>query len=138
MQGEEVTKSANGNQTEVPSLGQPTNTKEGLTEESKSGIPTSDTEATFKGKSPKVPAEQEDGKRKENEKKSPTHGRPSEKVREGQKWNDRPRKQCGDHNDRFPKKHNNKSDLISQKESSDPVAIRKQVCTSPARRSSTT
>lgn len=127
MEGKEVTKSANGDQAEVPSIGQSTDTKEGLTEESKSEIQTNNTEAASNGKSPKSPAEQEDGKRKENEKKSPTHGRPSEKVREGQRWNDRPRKQYGDHNDRFPKRHNNRSNLTSQKESSDPVAIRKQV-----------
>ncbi|KAL8942788.1 MAG: hypothetical protein Q9216_001473 [Gyalolechia sp. 2 TL-2023] len=51
---------------------------------------------------------------------------PSERVKEGQKWNNRdrnarPRKDFKDY------KKNYISDLTSQKESSDPVAIRKQV-----------
>jgi len=63
--------------------------------------------------------------------------KPSERVREGQRWNDRPRK-YENKNDRKPYKYDNKhdqaqykknikSDLTSQHESSDPVAIRKQV-----------
>lgn len=64
----------------------------------------------------------------------------SQCVREGQTWNDRPRK-FDNQNDRKPYKYGNKhgraqykknikSDLTSQQESSDPVAIRKQVrCT---------
>lgn len=68
---------------------------------------------------------------------TPKHDRPSERVREGQKWNDRPRK-YENYSDRKPHKYdskhdraqykkNIKSDLTSQKASSDPVAIRKQV-----------
>ena len=55
---------------------------------------------------------------------------PSERVKEGQNWNNRDRNR--DHNSK-PKKNfqdykkNYKSDLTSQQESSDPVAIRKQV-----------
>lgn len=45
---------------------------------------------------------------------------PSKRVQEGQKWNNRDR-------DRPDHKKNIKSDLTSQEESSDPVAIRKQV-----------
>ena len=45
---------------------------------------------------------------------------PSKRVQEGQKWNDRNR-------ERKDYKKNIKSDLTSQEESSDPVAIRKQV-----------
>lgn len=45
---------------------------------------------------------------------------PSKRVQEGQRWNDRNR-------ERKDYKKNIKSDFTSQKESSDPVAIRKQV-----------
>ena len=45
---------------------------------------------------------------------------PSKRVQEGQRWNDRNR-------ERKDYKKNIKSDLTSQEESSDPVAIRKQV-----------
>lgn len=47
---------------------------------------------------------------------------PSKRVQEGQKWNNRDR-------DRVDYKKNIKSDLTSQEESSDPIAIRKQVKT---------
>lgn len=52
--------------------------------------------------------------------------KPSKRVREGQRWNERPRKYDNKH-ERTPFKKNYKSDLTSQEESSDPVAIRKQV-----------
>lgn len=52
--------------------------------------------------------------------------RPSSRVKQGQRWNDRDRNK---HNSDYKKewKKNNKSELISQKESNDPIAIRKQV-----------
>lgn len=66
-----------------------------------------------------------------------SHDKSSERVREGQRWNDRPRKfdnkndrkpyKYGNKHDRAQYKKNIKSDLTSQQESSDPVAIRKQV-----------
>lgn len=55
----------------------------------------------------------------ENESSNQT-GTTSKRVREGQKWNDRNR-------ERIDYTKNIKSDLTSQEESSDPVAIRKQV-----------
>jgi hypothetical protein len=64
-------------------------------------------------------------------------GKTSERVREGQRWNDRPRKfdnknsrkpyKYEKSHDRVQYKKNIKSDLTSQQESSDPAAIRKQV-----------
>ena len=50
----------------------------------------------------------------------------SKRVREGQRWNNRSTKYSNKH-DRASFKRNYKSDLTSQAESSDPVAIRKQV-----------
>ncbi|KAF6239410.1 hypothetical protein HO173_002672 [Letharia columbiana] len=127
MEVEEVTKPGSEDQVEVPSLGQSQDTIERLIEESKSESQTNGTEAASAGKSAKSPVEQEEKTRKEPEKESPSQDGPSKRVREGQKWNDRPRKQYGNPNDRPHKRHNNKSDLVSQQESSDPVAIRKQV-----------
>ena len=127
MEGEEVPKSTNGDQAAVSSLSQSQDTIEKLPQEPKSEDQTNDTEETSTAKSP---VKQEDKAREEFEKKSPTQTGPSKNVREGQKWNDRPRKFHSDQKQRPQKWHNNKSDLLSQKESSDPVAIRKQVRTS--------
>ncbi|KAI4133589.1 MAG: hypothetical protein LQ338_000101 [Usnochroma carphineum] len=56
---------------------------------------------------------------------------PSERVKEGQRWNNRDRHgqpgRPGAKDSKKPWKENYKSDLTSQEESSDPVAIRKQV-----------
>ena len=131
MEVEEATKPANEAQVETPSLGQSQDAIERLIEESKPESQTNGAEATSNGKSPERTVEQEDKKRKEPEREGSRPDGPSKRIREGQKWNDRPRKQYGNPNDRPHKRHNNKSDLVSQPESSDPVAIRKQVCTSP-------
>ena len=69
-------------------------------------------------------SEEEPGKTPAKESK--TDDKPSERVREGRKWNDRPRR-YNDKDDRTKYKRNNKSNLVSQEESSDPIAIRKQV-----------
>ena len=131
METEEATKPSNEDQSEVPSLDQSKNAIKNVIEESKAENQTNGTETASNGENPKSPVEQEDEKRKEPEKESPRRdGGPSKRVREGQKWNDRPRKHYGNQNDRPHKRHNNKADLVSQEESSDPVAIRKQVCTS--------
>ncbi|KAL9600057.1 MAG: hypothetical protein Q9219_003427 [cf. Caloplaca sp. 3 TL-2023] len=55
--------------------------------------------------------------------KDETKKEPSERVKEGQRWNNRDRSTRPKQN----YKENYKSDLTSQKESSDPMAIRKQV-----------
>lgn len=124
---EETTKPANGDQAEVPSLDQSQNAIERLIEESKPESQTNGAEAASTGKSPKSPVNLEEKVRQQSEKEGPREDGPSKRVREGQKWNDRPRKQYGSRNDRPHKRHNNKSDLVSQQESSDPDAIRKQV-----------
>lgn len=67
-----------------------------------------------------------ENKNKSAEKEPTTEDKPSQRVQEGQRWNDRPRR-FNNTNDRTIYKRNNKSDLTSQAESSDPVAIRKQV-----------
>lgn len=128
---EEATKPANGDQAEVPSLDQSQNAIERLIEESKPESQTNGAEAASTGKSPKSPVNLEEKVRQQSEKEGPREDGPSKRVREGQKWNDRPRKQYGSRNDRPHKRHNNKSDLVSQQESSDPDAIRKQVCFPP-------
>ena len=131
MATEEATKPSKEDQSEVPSLDQSKNAIENLIEESKAENQTNGTETAPNVKSPENPVEQEDKKRKESGKESPSRDDgPSKRVREGQKWNDRPRKHYGNQNERPYKRHNNKANLVSQEESSDPVAIRKQVCTS--------
>lgn len=128
MEVKEATKPASQDQAEVPSLDQSQDAIEKMIEEAKPESQTNGTEAASNGASPKSPLEHEEKMHKEPEKKSPKHDEPSKRVREGQKWNDRPRKQFGNQNDRPHKRHNNKSDLVSQPESRDPDAIRKQVC----------
>ncbi len=138
MEVEEATRSPNGDQAGVSSIGQSQDAIETLTEGSRPDSQTNGTEAALNGKSPKSPGEQEQHKKgKEPEKESPRLDGNSKRVREGQKWNDRPHKKYGNQYERPHKKHNNKSDLVSQQESSDPVAIRKQVCTSHLRYSFT-
>ena len=128
MGTEEATKPSNEDQSEVPSLDQSKNAIESLIEDSKAENQINGTERVSNAKSPKNSVEQEDKERKESGKESPRRDQgPSKRVREGQKWNDRPRKHYGNQNDRPYTRHNNKANLVSQEESSDPVAIRKQV-----------
>ena len=127
MEVEEATKPANGEQTGVPSLDQSQVTVEGSNDKFQLENQANSTEAASKGKSPKTQVKQEGEKRKDPKEEGPAQDGPSKRVREGQKWNDRPRKQYGNQDDRPRKRYNNKSDLVSQQESSDPVAIRKQV-----------
>ena len=131
MEVGEATKPANGDRAAVPSLDQSRGIIEQLAEEPNSEHQTNNPEVASNGKSPKSPAEQEDEKREEPGNENPREVGTSKRVREGQKWNDRPRKQYGNQSDHPHKRHNNKSDLVSQQESSDPVAIRKQVCNFP-------
>ena len=131
MDGEEATRPTNQDQAEVPSLDQSQDAIKKLIEEAKTESQTNGTEATSNGMSSKSPVEHQEKLQKDSEKESPRHDGPSKRVREGQKWNDRPRKQYGNQSDRPHKRHNNKSDLVSQQESRDPVAIRKQVCNFP-------
>lgn len=128
MEAEKAAEPANEDQAGAPSLDQSQGIIEKLIEESKPESQASGTEAVSNQKSPKSPVEQGGKKPKEPEKESPKQDGPSNRVREGQKWNDRSRKPHGNQNDRPHRRHNNKSDLLSQQASSDPVAIRKQVC----------
>lgn len=128
MEAEEVTNHANGDQAGVPSLDESQNAIERLIEESKPESQMNGNEAASTGKSSTSPVDGEEKTRQESEKEGPKQDEPTKRVREGQKWNDRPRKQYGNQNDRPHKRHNNKSDLVSRQESSDPDAIRKQVC----------
>lgn len=130
MEVEEATTPANGDQAGALLLDQSQDAIESLIEESKSERQMNGTDAASNGESPESPVKLEDKKRKETEKENPRQDGPSKRVREGQKWNDRPRIQYSNQSDRPHKRHNNKSDLVSQQESSDPAAIRKQVCTS--------
>ena len=128
---EEAIKPEDGDQAEAPSLEESPDKAEALTKDSQSEHDqTNPTEAGPTEKSSDISKNQEEkegDKHKQPEKETPAQGEPSKRVREGQRWNDRPRKQYGNQDDRPSKRHNNKSDLVSQKESSDPVAIRKQV-----------
>ncbi|KAL8714976.1 MAG: hypothetical protein Q9225_006461 [Loekoesia sp. 1 TL-2023] len=64
---------------------------------------------------------------KKDEKLDAEKKEPSERVKEGQRWNNRDRNGGRPRKDFQDYTKNYKSDLTSQKESSDPVAIRKQV-----------
>ncbi len=128
MTGEEAIKHTNGEQLETSPAGQLQDKTETSSGKSQPGTQTNSTEAASVGK---MPVEQDHKEGEEGEKQSPKQDGPSKKVREGQKWNDRPRKQYSNQKDHPHKRHNNRSNLESQQESSDPVAIRKQVCTSP-------
>ena len=127
MEVEGLKKLGNGDQAEASLIGQPPETCDKPNEGSNVEIQTDRTEKALLAENP---VGQQDKKREEPKIESPREDRPSKRVREGQRWNDRPRKQYGNQKDRPHKGHNNKSDLTSQQESSDPVAIRKQVCPS--------
>ena len=74
----------------------------------------------------KTLSDETEEKDKSPEKETSAEEKPSKRVQEGQKWNNRhPR--YNNKIDRAKYKNNIKSDLTSQIESSDPVAIRKQV-----------
>ena len=133
METEEATKPASADNEKVTS---PTDTKdaiEKLIEESKPAEQTNGTKETTNEEVSKK--EDTEDKSKEFKDEKSEQDQPSKRVQEGQKWNERPRNKDGFRNtDRpynkygnKPFKRNNKSDLTSQEESSDPVAIRKQV-----------
>lgn len=90
---------------------------------------TNGTSVTIEEKSPETRAMENP---RSPEKDTNADDRPTKRVREGQKWNDRSRYKYDNKHDRTQYKKNIKSDLTSQKESSDPDAIRKQVGTSHA------
>ena len=122
MEEEQANKLADGDQARASSLYNSQNTNEEYGEGAKmeSQMHRIDTASLAKSR-----VEQGDEKLEESERRQDS---PSERVQEGQRWNNRYRKQYGNQEDRPCKKHNNKADLVSQQESSDPFAIRKQVC----------
>jgi len=140
MEAAETVKPVHENKAEVPSLEGPQDAIEKPIEESRPEGHTNGTEETADDKSLKEKEpEKNSGKEPENSKQD----EPSERVKEGQRYNDRNRGGRGrgdrgirggrggrgNYQDRPFKKNNIKSDLTSQQESSDSVAIRKQVGT---------
>ena len=87
------------------------------------------------GTSEKISTEAENTSEKNGktlEAQAPTENAPSNRVEEGRKWNNRDQNKKSNFRPREYKdyRQNIKSDLTSQKESDDPVAIRKQVIAS--------
>ena len=125
MEAEEASKPMSGGTEETPYLSETSKAVEELIDDAKLAQQTNGTKHSEDEKNP------EDGNdnSKPSKEEEPRRDQPSKRVQEAQRYNNRPR---GDrHNNRphikkFDKK-NIKSDLESLQESSDPVAIRKQV-----------
>ena len=125
MEAEEATKPVSGATEETPSLSETTKAVEELIDEAR---PAEQTNGTKHFEDDKKPEDGDDNCKASND-EEPRQDQPSKRVQEGQRYNNRPR---GDRNNHrpYPKrfdKKNIKSDLTSLQESSDPVAIRKQV-----------
>lgn len=125
MEAKEAAKPMGGGTEETPSSSETSKAVEELIDEAKVAQQTNGTPSSEDGKKPE---DGNDNSKPSNE-EEPRRDQPSKRVQEGQRYNNRPR---GDRNNnrshlkKFDKK-NIKSDLESLKESSDPVAIRKQV-----------
>ena len=120
---ESTVQHTNGDEGAAPRADHIDNATEDLISNAKSEIQSNGKADVANAETSKEP-EEEPGKAPSKESK--TDHKPSERVREGRKWNDRPRR-YNDKDDRTKYKRNNKSNLVSQEESSDPIAIRKQV-----------
>ena len=125
MEAEEAAKPVSGTTEETPSLSETSKTVEELLEEAR---PVEQTNGTKPPEGDKNPENGDDNRKISND-EQPQQNQPSKRVQEGQRYNNRPR---GDrkHKTPYPRKfdqRNIKSDLTSLQESSDPVAIRKQV-----------
>jgi hypothetical protein len=133
METEEVIKSAVADSADVPSSTENKDAGGTSIDELKPAEEANGTKATIDEQLSQE-KEIEDNSKDPKDDKS-THDQPSKRVQEGQKWNDRHRNKDGTRNsdrsyNKFgnkPFRKNNKSDLTSQEESSDPIAIRKQV-----------
>ena len=133
METEEAMKPASADNEKVTSSTDTKDAIERLIEESEPAEQTNGTKETMNEEISKK--EDTEDKSKEFKDEKSGQGQPSKRVQEGQKWNERPRNKDGSRNsdrpyNRYgnkPFKRNNKSDLTAQEESSDPVAIRKQV-----------
>ena len=125
METEGATKPMHGSTEETPSLSETSKAVEELIDDAKAA---QETNGTKQSEDEKKPEDGNDNSKPSNE-EEPRQDQPSKRVQEAQRYNNRPR---GDRNNnrphvkRFDKK-NIKSDLESLQESSDPVAIRKQV-----------
>lgn len=125
MEAEEAAKPVSGVTEQTPSLSETSKAVEELVDEAR---PVEQTNAT-KHPNDDEKAENGDGVRKTSTDEQPRQDQPSKRVQEGQRYNNRPR---GDRKYNKPPLRkfdpkNIKSDLTSLQESSDPVAIRKQV-----------
>ena len=125
MEAEEATKPVSGATEETPSLSKTSKAVEELIDGAKSAEQINGTKHPEDDKK----FENGDDNRKASNHEEPRQDQPSKRVQEGQRYNNRPR---GDRNNNRPHpkkfdKKNIKSDLTSLQESSDPVAIRKQV-----------
>lgn len=125
MEAEEATKPVSGATEETPSLSETTKAVEELIDEAR---PAQQTNGTKLSEDDQKPEDGDDNRKASND-EEPRQDQPSKRVQEGQRYNNRPRGGRDNnrpHPKRFDKK-NIKSDLTSLQESSDPVAIRKQV-----------
>lgn len=125
MEAEEAAKPVSGATEQTPSLSETSKAVEELIDEAR---PVEQTNGTKHPNDDKKP-ENGDDNRKTSTNEQPHQDQPSKRVQEGQRYNNRPR---GDkqYNKPFLRKYdpkNIKSDLTTLQESSDPVAIRKQV-----------
>lgn len=133
METGEVIKSAIADSANVPSSTENKDAGGTSIDESKPAEQNNGTKTTIDERLPKEKETEDNSKDPKGDES--THDKPSKRVQEGQKWNDRHRNKDGTRNtdrsyNKFgnkPFRKNNKSDLTSQEESSDPVAIRKQV-----------
>ena len=128
MEAEEAAMPVSGATEQTPSLSETSKAVEELMDEAR---PVEQTNGTKHLNDDKKPENGDDNRRTSTD-EQPRQDQPSKRVQEGQRYNNRPR---GDRKynkpsfRRFDPK-NIKSDLTSLQESSDPVAIRKQVGTS--------
>ena len=127
METEEATKPASADNEKVASSTDTKDAIEELIEESKPAEQIHGTKETTNEEASKKEDTEDRSKEFKDEKSG--QDQPSKRVQEGQKWNERPRNTDRPYNKygNKPFKRNYKSDLTSQEESSDPVAIRKQV-----------
>ena len=129
MEAEEATKPVSGATDETPSLSDTTKAVEELIDDAR---PAQQINGTKHSEDGQKPEDGDDNPEATND-EGPRRDQPSKRVQEGQRYNNRPRGGRDNnrpHPKRFDKK-NIKSDLTSLQESSDPVAIRKQVGPSP-------
>ncbi len=128
MEAEEASKPVSGPTEETPSLSETAKAVEELIDDAKPTVQINGTKHPEDDKK----SENGDESRKASNDEERRQDQPSKRVQEGQRYNNRPR---GDRNNNRPHprkfdKKNIKSDLTSLQESSDPVAIRKQVSAS--------